>query len=89
MVMVKRHLKLYSAQVRRCAVVPPIYLAGSIGLVRPACAPRARGYNTRAQPCLKMWRGSPPTDRPPRSSARRSPIHPAVHAPAAACPEGE
>ena len=51
--------------------VPPIYLTGSFGLVRPAW------ISTRAQPCLKMWRaGSPdlPAQRPRRALSRtRSP----------------
>ena len=46
----------------------------STSLVASAsCVPR--GYNTRAQPCLKMWRGSPdlPAQRPRRLSRARSP----------------
>ena len=53
---------IFSALVRSHQSTSPVASA--------SCVPR--GYNTRAQPCLKMWRGSPdlPARRPLRRPAR-------------------
>ena len=51
-----------------------------------SCVPRGyKTYNTRAQPCLKMWRGTP--DGPPRSARRPTPASP-ILCTLAASPEG-